>query len=203
MINTLVELECFFYGLPAQYALVDSLKYRIMLVSDEFYSLCFLKKLFESKKNLSVVKLPDNTIDNSVAMRWGFEKKAGVDLFPNKGELIITPWEKIVNPALEETDLVDSVYGEIVLIDSFPVSNADIDLAEQLFVAAEIALRVEKHPIPMSISELDELWQAFSVSLDSDTLTANLLDLGRAWYAHNNLHGSIIFNAVPEKYRYE
>lgn len=203
MLDVLVNHECFFYGLPAKYALVDSLRYRLLMVAGDCYTLNFVKKLFESKKNLVVIELPENTIDNSVVLNWGIKKIVGRDLFPNKGELIITSWDKIIDPNTNKKELISYLGEEPVLCNDTTATEDDIVFGEQLLIGAEIALRSAQHPIVLSSQELDEIWQVFSISLDVESLVHNLVELGRRWYAQDNIHGSVVFNAVPEKYRYE
>lgn len=193
MITDITSIQGFFYGLPAKYALVDTLSYRLWLVDSTPDYLFKIKNAFVSKRNFVVVELSDdksvdNKVDNSVILNWKFIKQYGIDYFPGKDSLV--GFSNIVRDSFWE------------ISDTAPVTDADIDLLKQLFLYHKLlSVRVL---IDDDTSFLTEINDYISRGITISDMNINIFNLASDYYsrlsADNARH---LFSVLPSGMKYE
>jgi len=193
MITDITSIQGFFYGLPAEYALVDALSYRIWMVDTIPNNLIKIKDAFVSKRNFVVVELSDdksvdNKVDNSVILNWKFIKQYGVDYFLGKDSLDGFP--NIVN---------DDAWA---VIDNVTFTDLDLDLYKQLFLYRDIVVRYENPESNQCF--FDDINDYISRGLTITDMHNNLFDLASYLYAQQSPgEARHLFAILPPHMKYD
>lgn len=214
MINELVNSSGFFYGRFPNYALVDTLSYKIYLVDKELEPLLQVKQIFSAKRNLTVIELPEQyqgteLVDNSVSIQWQVRIVPGIRFFPDSGfyhpedeaevpdrALRMLTHNKEYTPAISNPDKF--------VLEQTSFDDADIEIVKQMFMLHKVSeFGNNELKIKISKDEMKLIRREFDISLTVSDLEKNLARLAGELYANNNmLVGRILYHAVPRHYRY-
>lgn len=214
MINELVNSTGFFYGRFPRYALVDTVSYKIYLVDTTVETLSLVKQIFSSKRNLTVIELPEQyqgteLVDNSVSIWWQIKIIPGIRFFPDSGFFLPNKDTevpgRVVDILSHNKEYTTSVKNpDQFVLEQTEFNDADIDIVKQMFMLCRIIDHGNtRYRVEINKDEMNLIRRVFDISLTIDALEENLAELASEMYASNNmLIGRMLYNSVPRHYRY-